>query len=505
MGYAVHLIKSENVQCFLHLFIITIAIDFTTLLTTKSGWISKLTSNPHSLQNLALVFLSAFLIILFFLNIRRNLSLILFVSYLVFFTSTLLLPAPSMPFGEQKTNQSVPNNGDLPGTLHLVLDGHIGIAGIPTNIDGGTRLKQRLTEFYQKWGFQLHENAYTQHALTQDSLSTLFNGTSKITEKNQLASGHTTGHRYTLVENKYFEKQAQAGYDIRVIQSDYLDFCNSDRISIAYCYDYPGVSPGAMNTAALPLLLKAKRLIRSFFNHSLFVVLLNEIFNSGGINQTDSSTETNQRVPVKYFNAALMHSIELLKKQLHSNSDGSLIFAHLLMPHGPFIWDSQCNIRLENKLWLPKLLGGRSETRNAIQKRNSNYLNYFDQIDCIIKQLDELFTELSEKHQFSDLRIVIHSDHGSRLSLVKPIIDNLETVSNTDIIDSFYTIFAIKDPAHAAGSSSEQISLLELFSDYHLVENDLNPQVSGAPIWFRTQDSVADEILRKKFDKLPFD
>lgn len=505
LGYVVHLIRNENVQCLLHLFTLGVVIDFSTLLTTKAVWIGKFAGGSHSLPSLALLVLSFFLIFLFFLSIKRNLSLILFVSYFVFFTSTLLLPAPSMPFGEQKTDQSAHNNGDSPGTLHLVLDGHIGIAGIPTSIDGGIRLKQRLAEFYKKWGFQLHENAYSQHALSQDSLSTLFNGTSNITEKNQLASGHTTGHRFKLTENKYFEKQAQAGYEIRIIQSDYLDFCNSDRVPIAYCYDYPAVSPGAMNTAVLPILLKTKRLIRSFFNNSLFVILINKIVNNNRTIQTDSSVEANQHVPVKYFNTALIHSIELIKKQLQSHPDGSLIFAHLLMPHAPFIWDSQCNIRLENKLWLPKLVRDHREARNAIQVRNSNYLNYFNQIDCIIKQLDELFTELSEMHHFSDLRIIIHSDHGSRLSLINPTIDNMETVTNTYIIDSFSTIFAIREPAHTAGSSREQISLLELFSDYNLVENDLNPQVSGAPIWFRTQDSVADEILRKKYDKLPFD
>ena len=505
LGYGVYRIKNEHLQCMLHLLFLAIAVDFNTVLTTNIVWIEKLAGISHSLPALALLVFAFFLIFLFFLSIRSNLSFILFVSYLVFFTSALLLPAPSMPSGEQISKQSGHSNVDLPSTLHLVLDGHIGIEGIPTTLEGGMQLRQRLSKFYNKWGFQSHEKAYSQHVLTQDSLSTLFNGASNITDKIHIASGQPTGHRFKLVENRYFENQAKSGYEIRIIQSDYLDFCNSDGLPIAYCYDYPAVSPAAMSSADLPIWLKTIRLVRSYFNNSLFVILLDKLVNKNSTHQTSISSKSNQRVPVKYFNTALTHTVRLVNEQLQSHPDGALIFAHLLIPHAPFIWDAQCNIRLDKKLWLPALSRAQGKIRDVNQVRDSKYLNYFDQIDCVINQLDELFTELSAKNIFSELRIIIHGDHGSRLTIEKPIIDNLDTVSNTDIIDSFSTIFAIRDPSHPPSISRDRISLLELFSDYNLVENDLNPDLSGAPIWFRTEDSAAGEILRKKTNKRPFE
>ena len=505
-GYIISLAKNDNLQCMLHLLLLVVAIDLNTLLTTKSAWIEKLTEVSHSPLTLVLLFLALFLILMFFLSIRKNISLILLVSYFAFFISTLLLPVSSMPYGEQNLKISPDHDSRLPNTLHLVLDGHIGIAGIPTSLESGAGLQQRLRDFYTKWGFQLHEKAYSQHVLSQDSLSTLFNGVSNITETNHLTSGYKTGHRFKLTKNQYFRKQIQAGYKIRIIQSDYLDFCNSDTAPIAYCYNYSAVSPGAMRSADLPILLKTKRLARSYFYHSLIVIWLDNLLNDRTTPQSNSiSKESNQRVPVKYFNTALIETLDLVKQQLYNNPEGSLIFAHLLIPHSPFIWDTQCKIKLDKELWLPPLLYDKPTIGDAHQVRDSSYLTYFDQIDCVMKQLNTLFTELSKKNMFSDLQIIIHADHGSRLTIEKATIDNMETVSKADIIDSFSTIFAIRVPSQPSSISNDTISLIELFSDYNLVENDLNPGLSGAPIWFRTKDSAAGEISRKIHSSLPFD
>lgn len=506
LGYVISIVKNENLQCFLHLLILMIAIDLNTLLTTKAALIEYYSETSNSIPSLLLLFLIIFCILLFFLSVRAKLHQILFVSYLAFFISTITLPTHSMPFGVKKVENQGLSTTLPPNIVHIVVDGHIGVEGIPTNIEGGAKLKERIVDFYNEWGFELHGKAYSQHVLTQDSLSALFNGESNIQRSNHVASGHPTGHRFKLTKNRYFENQVALGYNIRVVQSDYLDYCNSIGISIDFCYSYPAVSPGGMANVDLPTSLKTKRLIRTYLNHSLIVILLDSYWKNNKTVRTGKSEESSQRGTVKYFNVALMETINVIRQQLEKNPRGNFVFAHLLMPHYPYIWDAQCNIRLEKNIWLPSLITNKTIPTNKVQTRESRYKQYISQTNCLLDILNGLFEQLEYDNNFSEATVVIHGDHGSRLSIQKTTIDNITNVSNLDLIDAFSTIFAIRQPQGSARYSTEQLSLLELFSNYNLVDNNYNSELSGAPIWLRTEDSsLIEDIVWLEYEKKPFD
>jgi hypothetical protein len=53
---------------------------------------------------------------------------------------------------DQVRDVATPRNGALPPVVHLVLDEHIGIAGIPTDLPGGAELKRELSPS-TKFGF----------------------------------------------------------------------------------------------------------------------------------------------------------------------------------------------------------------------------------------------------------------------------------------------------------------------------------------------------------------
>ena len=67
----------------------------------------------------------------------------------------------------------------LPPLLHIALDEHIGVAGIPTDISGGRALRTALVEFYEGNGFRLFGRAFSQYVNTRDSMSNLLNLTSE--------------------------------------------------------------------------------------------------------------------------------------------------------------------------------------------------------------------------------------------------------------------------------------------------------------------------------------
>jgi len=115
--------------------------------------------------------ITAFLFTWFF---REKLSKILSFTFSIFIVTTLVFPSDRLtPTYKEYENSS--GNNDLPPVIHLVLDEHIGVEGIPENIEGGRQLKKDLISFYAKNGFRLYGKAYSRYSITLNSIPSLFN------------------------------------------------------------------------------------------------------------------------------------------------------------------------------------------------------------------------------------------------------------------------------------------------------------------------------------------
>ena len=52
---------------------------------------------------------------------------------------------------------------------------------------------------------------------------------------------------------------------------------------------------------------------------------------------------------------------------------------------------------------------------------------------------------------FDRLVIIVHGDHGSKISQLRPSANNQHKLSRADYLDSFSTLFALKGPRHPPG------------------------------------------------------
>ena len=111
--------------------------------------------------------------------------------------------------------------------------------GLPEEISGATELGESLRAFYQRSDFTLFGAAYSLFFDTDESLATLLNG-AMSPDTASLISGKDEHRR--IHANGWFEKLVQRGYQIRVYQSDYLDFCNAKDVDLTYCFTYPANS-----------------------------------------------------------------------------------------------------------------------------------------------------------------------------------------------------------------------------------------------------------------------
>ena len=102
------------------------------------------------------------------LFLGRHTSKVLTSAFAAILCATLLLPhlrATQPTPGASKAPES--GNSDLPVILHLVLDEHIGLAGMNERRPGGERLARDLEAFYTGYGFRLFSQAYSQYFIRE--------------------------------------------------------------------------------------------------------------------------------------------------------------------------------------------------------------------------------------------------------------------------------------------------------------------------------------------------
>ena len=116
-----------------------------------SNWAPLLSGWPYASENapafllggIGLILLASVILTWFF---RRHLGTIVSSVFGVMIISTIAFPSEGLRIGE--TNRATAMERlNLPPVIHLVLDGHIGPAGLPKDIPGGAALRRDLDTF----------------------------------------------------------------------------------------------------------------------------------------------------------------------------------------------------------------------------------------------------------------------------------------------------------------------------------------------------------------------
>ena len=127
------------------------------------------------------------------------------------------------------SDQPAAASGGPPTLVHILLDEHIGVEGIPTDIQHGLETKSLLKTFFEYYGFRLYGRAYSRYHQTRNSLSYMVNYPSKPFD-------NQSNTNLILHPNRYFEDMRRAGYNIHAIQIPYLTVCSPSENTTASCF-----------------------------------------------------------------------------------------------------------------------------------------------------------------------------------------------------------------------------------------------------------------------------
>jgi hypothetical protein len=368
------------------------------------------------------------------------------------------------------------HHGDLPFILHLILDEHIGVEGLPADLTPPAFTRDFESFFVQR-GFRLFGRAYSEYPATVWSIAQLLNLAPNGYTPSLTTAGGADG-TFRLTRSAYFDRLSAQGYAIRVYRSDYLDMCTT-AVPAAACYVYRESSLGELDGLRVATREKVAVVAGAYVSRSELYTRAKGTYMAArqpllraGIPLPAWDWERSTAAPL-----ATMPVFDKIAADLSRAQRGEVVFAHLLMPHYPYVYGAGCEARPPSE-WLarsdavdPRIPDG---ITNSPDSRAARYARYFDQIRCTQRKIEQLLDAIPEPVR-RDAIVIVQGDHGSRISLVEPSTTAAGSLVPSDYADYFSTLFAVRAPEVKAGYDTHETPITCLLrslarSDFRSVE-----------------------------------
>jgi hypothetical protein len=404
--------------------------------------------------------------------------------------------------GQIRTADSVTAPADLPPLFHLILDEHIGIAGIPIDIEGGPQLKDRLEDFYVGHGFRLFTRAYSHYYLTADAVPNALNLVHR--DSGQAWMGTVPG---PLLENAYFDRLRRAGYEIRVYQQRFVDVCSAPAIPVAYCNTIPSNSLRYLTALDMGWPARARFLATYWVSNASYGYRRLWTTYNGRLQPFLAARGV--RVPSWGWADSRLGpagALGLLGRMRQDVAEapslrGTAVFSHLLIPHGPYLVDAACEAHRRRSERLDRMA---ETTAVSAERRRVHYRYYMAQVQCLTQQLDRLLGAIAARYG-DDAIVIVQGDHGSRLATVDPTSATPEMLTAEVVADYYSTLVAIREPGTAAGIDSTVVAVeavLDQFSGNGFT--GANPPADTLPFVFRGSKPGDEKALLLRTPLPPF-
>jgi hypothetical protein len=388
-------------------------------------------------------------------------------------------------WGQKRLAPLVDGVSEQPAIVHIVLDEMIGVEGIPNDIQGGSELKARVKDVFTKHGFRIYSKAYSRHFMTGMSIPNTLNYDFTDKTYGTISKYQRPDNFRVNQKNLHFEKLQNSRYALNIYQTEFFDFCQA--VVIQRCNTYASYNPWNSFIVQNAEIDREKATAQNLQNASLGSRLLHGYF---GLFAHSKSSSAGDSIPTHFELYAVNKWINEIGLNIIDEPRGTMHFAHILAPHGPYILDHNCVVT--NK-WgsLPQFM---REDRNLTEagfetERVAQYINYFKQATCVINLMDQLLDSIAATPQLQDATIIIHGDHGSRLSAGRFI----ETLSERDYTDNYSTLFVLRAPNVEVGIESRIVSVQQLISEIFNADHVSKLKAPTVSVESR-QDAVVKEV-----------
>ena len=329
--------------------------------------------------------------------------------------------------------------------LHLILDEHGGLGGLRDPV-----FKAELSDFYARHGFRLFERAYSRHFHTVNAVPDILNFGNP-------GDSRTVDETLDVGRTAYLSMLEKQGYGLNIYQSDFANFCRYSRYSSCTTY----WSPSMEFVEPLPIAAaeKASLLTYKFIELSDLAVGLANAYDRL------SHQPATWRLGLPVFapsERSRSHSLggfailDRMSDDLRGAKPGNVYFAHVLAPHYPYVMAGDCTV-IAPSHW------GYRRSSSPVPDREAAYK---EQVRCLMHRLDRVIAAFRSSDAGKDGVIIVHGDHGSRITRFDPTDGNRDKLGNDDLMAGFSTLFAVASPTLAPGIDPRPVAAPEILQSF---------------------------------------
>jgi hypothetical protein len=315
---------------------------------------------------------------------------------------------------------------ERPALVHLVLDEHIGVEGILGDQPQKAALRAELKSFYTGNGFKLFGGAYGEYFRTVNAIPQMLNFGVEQPWRGDVEDG------VSLKENAYFDRLGELGYRIRVLQTDFLDYCSNAAVS--KCHSERAANVGAIIGSRMTVREKAWLIGLVLANRSGMLWVGMDVYDTAAIwarQQGFAWPRATHEIPNFGARAALNH----LAEELRQARPGDAFFAHVLLPHSPYLLDRNCRLRDD---W-------REHVNDTLELRERAYT---EQVSCATTKVRAALEAIAQSPAGANAIVIVQGDHGSR---VFDTPEHKGAFTDEELVAGYSTLFAIRAPGLEPG------------------------------------------------------
>lgn len=339
------------------------------------------------------------------------------------------------------TQQTKQGSQQLRPLVHLILDEQMSPRTLPEYIPIDHPANQILNDYVDR-RFTVYSKVQSSSSLTLQSIGSLVQlGAGSASDGNAIAGGQQ--FQWQLQNNPYLQSLVDSGYQVTVVQSDFLDYCAS--LTNVSCHVYSRIQHGSALTRH-PTALKQRSLLVLHALNTAFSVdewygampwlLIAWILDRTGIVAfPDVAT---------YARPSLMLDVmKSLSERLTDMRHDEAFFIHLLVPHYPYVLSDECELLPLGAWSVPNRSSGANRPLTEL------YRSYWSQSVCIHRSVLAIVDQLMKGAGTLDPIVIVHGDHGSRLGSPD------EKGKGPEMTETFLAIFDGKLPAVEDASAGE--------------------------------------------------
>ena len=363
--------------------------------------------------------------------------------------------------------------------VQIILDEHVGIEAIPREFDPDAAIASQVRDGLEQRGFTVFTRAYSRYFKSWRAIPAAL---SFAAPGDPSAFVEDMSRRpIQMLANATIAQLRGRGYRVHVVDTEYLDLCNVGRQAVAdECATY------ALNTISslrdLPMSARTKAgMILDMFVHR---------------------SELDQRVrrtlgwlePRRVGAVSTLRASDSIVSLLRGARAGDAYLIHMILPHFPYALDSECRLRPDPKEWLDRALPVAVRQDKKVEPRRRRYSRYLEQVICTHKVLNRMFDALVEAGVFEQSIVLVHGDHGSRITDAPPEPPFVDAMAPQDYVDAFATLFAAKLPGVAGGIDRRVLPLEDLTAAVARDER-LPPDTASEPpfVWVEVASMRLDQ------------